>query len=268
MKKTRLVYVLTALFLGIFCAENVSAQKKYVWNGEWNVSSSFEPARLTIKTLSGNKFKFHLDASNGANVGEISGVAKIKGNKAFFDDRESTAKDAPKEGCLLTFTNKGASIEVKQNEKCTHYAGNAVYFEGDYTKGKAQKLNDNFVKRKVFPNIKLDQKFKLLTGKDYQNFLDSFQLISPEEDLDGLGATGFSACVRGICPYYAGIIMFDAKGNLWAAVIFIDDKNKTFVNYYTNVSAWTDKMPKTLENWVDDKRSANDDLTVIFKNKK
>ena len=133
-----------------------SRSKGNIWAGEWNFSDNFQPGTLIIKSLTNNKFKFTLTASNGANQGEIDGIAKIKGNKAFFDDRESTEKDAPKEGCLLTFTNKGASIAVKQSEKCSYYAGNAVYFEGDYAKGKAKKTNDNFVKREVFPNAEIE----------------------------------------------------------------------------------------------------------------
>jgi hypothetical protein len=261
-------FVLITLILVSVNAFGQSQSKGNVWVGEWNFSDSFQPGKLIIKPLSNNKFKFTLTASNGANQGEISGVAKVKGSKAFFDDRESTEKDAPKEGCLLTFTNKGASIAVKQNQKCSYYAGNAVYFEGDYAKGKAKKTNDTFVKREVFPNAAIESKFKLLTGKDYQKFLDSFQLIYDETDADGLGAKVLSGCVRGICPWNTGIIMFDAKGNIWAAVMSLDGKNKAFANYYTNVATWSDKLPKTIENWVTDKRQLNEDLTIVYKNKK
>jgi hypothetical protein len=266
-------FVWCALIVSIivgFNAENAFGQGNFkgnIWNGEWNFSDSFQPGRLIIKPLANNKFKFTLTASNGANQGEISGVAKVKGSKAFFDDRESTEKDASKEGCLLTFTNSGSGIAVKQSEKCSYYAGNAVYFEGNYAKGKPKKTNDTFVKREVFPNAAIEAKFKSLTGKDYENFLASFQLIYDETDADGLGAKVLSGCVRGICPWNTGIIMFDAKGNIWAAVMSFDDKDKASANYYTNVPAWTDKLPKTIENWITDKRESNKDLTVVYKNK-
>ncbi len=262
------LFILIVLILGSVNAFGQSKSKNIVWAGEWNFSDRFQPGKLIIKPLSNNKFKFTLSALNGANQGEISGVAKFKGNKAFFDDRESTEKDAPKEGCLLTFTNLGSSIAVKQNQKCSYYAGNAVYFEGDYAKGKAKKLNDSFVKREVFPNATIEAKFKLLTGKDYENFLAAFQLINDETDADGLGAKVLSGCVRGICPWNAGIIMFDTKGNIWAAVMSNSDKDIESANYYTNVPAWTDKLPKTIENWVTNKRESNKDLKVVYRNKK
>jgi hypothetical protein len=270
MKKYFVWCALIILIFVVFNAENAFGQgksKNTVWAGEWNFSDSFQPGRLIIKPLPNNRFKFTLTAANGANQGEIGGVAKLKGNKAFFDDRQSTEKDAPKEGCLLTFTNSGLSIAIKQSEKCSYYAGNAVYFEGKYAKGKAKKTNDTFVKREVLPNAEIEGKFKSLTGKDYENFLASFQLIYDETDADGLGAKVLSGCVRGICPWNTGIIMFDAKGNLWAAVMSFDDKDKASANYYTNVPAWTDKLPKTIENWITDKRESNKDLTVVYKNK-
>jgi hypothetical protein len=266
MVKNFFIVLVVLIFLNVN-AFGQSKSKGNIWNGEWNFSDRFQPGTLIIKSLTNSRFRFTLTSSNGANEGEISGIAKIRGSKAFFDDRESTEKDAPKQGCLLTFTNKGASIAVKQNQKCSYYAGNAVYFEAVYAKGKPQKTNDNLVEREVFPNGVIERKFKLLTGKDYQNFIDSFQLINSEDDADGFGAKVFSACVRGVCPWNTGIIMYDEKGNIWAAVMNHEDKNRSFANYYTNVPAWIDKLPKTIENWVADKRQLNDDLTIVYKNK-
>ena len=61
--------------------------------------------------------------------------------------------------------------------------------------------------------------------------------------------------------------MFDAKGNIWAAVISINEQDKAAADYYTNVPAWTNKLPKTIETWIADKRESNKDLTVVYKNK-
>ncbi len=86
--------------------------------------------------------------------------------------------------------------------------------------------------------------------------------------MDGLNAEVYSACVRGICPWNTGIIMFDEKENIWSAILFVGNANKTFVHYYTNVSAWTDKLPKTIESWIEGKREMNEDLSIIYKSKK
>jgi len=268
MERLQLFYTLMLLIFFLICTGNISAQKKNRWNGEWNITSRYTPSTLRIKPFSGNRFAFKVEAMNGANMGEVSGIAAIRGNKAYFDDRKSTKKDADKYGCLLTFTIKGGSITVRQNQKCSSYAGLGVFFEGDYLRGKPRKFTEDFVELGVFPNIQLDRKFKLLTGKDYETFLDAFHQIYPDEDLDGLKAKVFSACVRGICPWHAGIIIFTTQGKFWAAVMNVDKDVKPTVRYYTNVRAWTDKLPKTIEKWIDEKRENNDELTIAFKSKK
>lgn len=276
MKKIFIVSILTVLSISGFCLE-ISGQKKikttgtagkYQWGGTWSVPSRYTSSTLTVKMLPNGKFNFTIEAANGANMGEVSGIAVIKGNKAFFDDRESAKKDADNYGCKLTFTHKNKLIEIEQNEKCSSYAGLGVVFANDYYKGNPPVKEQNFVEREVFPNLTLDSKFKALVGQDYEKFLDNFHQIYEEEDLDGLNAKVFSACVRGVCPWNAGIIMFDQNGNIWAAVLSEDNEDKTFVHYYTNVSAWADKLPKTIENWTSDKRELNENLKIIYKSKK
>jgi hypothetical protein len=154
------------------------------------------------------------------------------------------------------------------SDECFSYAGSGVFFSNKYYKGKPKVAENDFVYLEVFPDMTLDRRFKELVGSDYERFLDSFHQIFPEDDLDALGAKAFSACVRGICPYTAGIIMYDEKGNLWAAVLDDGAEDKIFANYYTNAPGWADKLPRTIEKWVTEKRDFNDgNLTVVYKNK-
>jgi hypothetical protein len=257
MKKTYLHLAFIGLFFAAFGASEAAAQKRFPWRGVWSVPSRFTPSTLTIKSVSAKSFGFKIDAMNGANMGEVSGVAKIAGNKAFFDDRQSKDKDS-RYGCRLTFTHRGTFIDVDMNDKCLSYAGSGVYFANKYYKGKPKVKEDNFVVLEVFPNMTLDRKFKALVGADYEKFLDSFHQIYPEDDLDGFGAKTFSACVRGICPFTAGIIMYDKKGNIWAAVLDDSTEDQIFAHYYTNAPGWSDKLPVTIEKWTAEKREFND----------
>lgn len=273
-----LLFIITSGTAGqVFSQQNLLAKfnekqptgKSVRWDGDWNLASRFYPQSLKIKAVSAKSFSFTLSSSNGANQGEISGTAEIKGSKAFFDDRKIKPKDSEPYGCQLLFVNNGNSIETQTSPECSSYGGNGVGFEGTLTKGKTPVIENNFVKLDVFPNIALDRKFKELTGKDYETFLNSFHLIYDEPDLDGLDAKAFSACVRGICPYMAGIIMYDKKGTMWAAVIqSSDDSDKTVINYYTNDAARTDKLPKTIENWANEKKELNKNVTIVYKSKK
>jgi hypothetical protein len=277
MNKFLIFMIAGVLLTAGFGAGTVSAQKKTVkktvaaskvnWSGMWSVPSRFYGATLTINRVTATQFEFELEANNGANTGSISGTASIKGRQAFFDDRKATEKDASKYGCRLTFTHKGTFIDIQETSECDNYAGNAVYFTGEYQKNAMVVKESDLVALEVFPDKKLDAKFRRLVGTDYELFLESFHLIGEDEDADGFGAKVFSACVRGMCPWNAGIIMYDAKGNFWAAVMNVEGEGKSFAHYYTNVPVWTDKLPKTIEKWVDDKRSMNDNLTVVFKSK-
>ena len=243
-------------------------QKTFAWNGTWSVATRFTPGTLKITTISATKFKFNINALNGANTGEISGTASIKANKAYFDDQANPKTAADAYGCKMLFIHKGKSIEIKETSECSAYGGNGVYLGGEYTKGKPVINENNFVQLEVFPNLVVDKKFKLLVGKEYENFLNDFQLINEDKDLDELNSKVFSGCVRGICPWNTGIIMFDDKANIWAAVTNLDTDKLTKIYYFTNNSAWTEKLPKTIENWVEDKRSSSENLQVIFKSKK
>ncbi len=269
MKKTILIYAFIGLCFGYFGAVESLAQKGYVWSGVWNVPSRFTPSTLTINPVSATSFRFKIEAMNGANMGEVSGIAKITGNRAFFNDRVSNKNADARYGCSLTFRHKGSFIDVDMTDECFNYAGNGVFFSNKYYKGKRKVAENDFVYLEVFPDMTLDGKFKALVGSDYDKFLDSFHQIIPEDDLDELGAKVFSACVRGICPYTAGIIMYDTKGNIWAAVLDDGANENIFANYYTNAPGWTGKMPKTIDKWITGKRDFNDgNLTVVYKTKK
>ncbi|HEY8562709.1 MAG TPA: hypothetical protein VIL74_20195 [Pyrinomonadaceae bacterium] len=264
-------HIRTLAYIGLIFsafALPVSARKLYSWGGAWSVPSRFTPSTLTIETISATSFRFEIEATNGANTGEIAGVAGIRGNRAVFDDRQSKNEEE-KRGCRLTFTHRGSFIDVEMTDKCLGYAGSGVYFANKYYKGKPKARENDFVKLEVFPDKTLDDRFRALVGGDYEKFLDSFHQIFPEDDLDGFGAKTFSACVRGICPYSAGIVMYDRQGRIWAAVLDDNGGGEISANYYTNAPEWREKPPQTIERWIAEKREFNDGLLIIvYKNKK
>lgn len=243
------------------------AKAKSNWNGKWTRASRFYNAEIKIKSISPTQINFELVALNGANSGEIKGKAKIRGNMAFFDDQQPK-NNSGEENCQILMNVKNSNISIDTSKGCEGYGGLGVNFEGEYEKGNGKTAETDFVYLKVFPGKILDDKFKKLVGvPEYENFLNAFQLINEEEDLDGFNAKVFSACVRGICISATGIIMFNSSGEIWAAVA--DDKypKDYFVKYYTNVAAWRGKLPKTVETWTNQKKSDNQRLTVIYKSK-
>ncbi len=256
-------FAIVGLLIVLTTCVNVFGQQ-VKWEGTWTFASRYSPATLKIKKLSASKFKFTIEALSGTHDGEVSGIATVKGNKATFSD----GKKKKDENCRLIFTKKTNSILVDE-DNCSGYGGIGVGFGLEYSKGKGKPIEQNFVQIEVFPNAGIDSKFKTLVGsKDYESFLNAFQMAGEVEDKDNLGAKVFSGCVRGICPYNAAIIMFDKNDNLWAAFIEVDNDSKSTINYYSNVAEWADKMPKTIEEWVDDKRGLNENLKIVFKDKR
>lgn len=270
MKFKNKIWLSLAFFNLIFLTQ-ISLANNANWNGTWSYPSRYNSSTLKITKQNSKQFNFEIFAMNGANMGEISGVAKIVGNKAYFDDKLSKEEDADKYGCKVTFSHKGKAIDVETNSECSSYAGNAVYFDKEYQKGeKLPLIEKDFVQRGIFPNAKTDAKFKKLTGKDYETFLDSFHLVYDQKDLDKLNAKVFVGCVRGVCPWNTGIIMFDKKGNFYAMVFGSkegepEDSDKMTARYYSNNKAYTQKLPLTIKKWYEEKTGKDSEIQIIYK---
>jgi hypothetical protein len=244
-----------------------AAGKKYIWAGTWKYNSRYSPVTIKIKMLSATRFKFDLDAMTGANMGGTSGTARIKGNKAYFDDRLSTAKDADKFGCELLFIHRATSIELKETQECYKYNGAGVTFaREEFLRGNPPLLERSFVEREVFGSLVTDRKFKTLVGpKTYEHFLNDFQQFSEGDKNEDLRARVFTGCVRGICPWENAIIMFDDKDHFWAALVFLfGEPGQGEIRYYTNDPLWATKLPAPVESW---RETVMGKIPVVYMNK-
>jgi hypothetical protein len=99
-----------------------------------------------------------------------------------------------------------------------------------------------------------------LSGKDYDLFVNSLQLTSEEEDLDGMGLKGTSGFVRGLPTEMSAIVLYRPDGKMWAAVIDAEDDT---VKYFTNDPAYAGKLLKTIDKW----RERFADKKVLFMSK-
>jgi hypothetical protein len=253
--------------VGLFFSVSIYGQQKSVWEGSWKNPLPNNVGYLKIKMISKTKFRFEISSTSGANMGDISGTATIKQSQAFFDDGKSANNRtaAANSGCKLTFIQKAKTIDIRQ-QGCAEYGGIGFMFSGAYLKGNPKTIEYNLVDLYILLNAAVDAKFKSLVGKNYRQFVEAMMYMTfADDDQDNFGAKVFSGCVRGICPYNAAIIMFDKDSNFWAAFIEIDNKSKAKINYFSNVGEWKNKMPKTIENWVEQQRKFNENLEVVYK---
>lgn len=208
------------------------------WAGTWNYvkTTQFDRCSIDIGNEQPERFDFEIAAESGGNAGSMEGTARIAGTKALWTDNET--------GCKVKMTLKGQSLYLETTEECQEFAGNGVqFFNDEYRQGEIK--DKGLVELGVFGAAQ-DKILRQLTGADYQQFVDSMQLISEVQDLDKLGVKGVSGGVRGLFTEMEGIVLYRPDGKMWAAVI---DSDSGGVKYFTNDPAWAKKLPKSIDQW-------------------
>lgn len=250
--KFKLLFILFLTFL-FGCTFNDSSKSslntvfKSKWTGTWKRTSKQEYSTLEIKQINSDSFSFSFFASNGGHTGEIDGYAKINDNSANFKV----------ENCKLNFKLFGDSMVKVKQDGGDCFTGIGVTYSGKYFKSTIQhELNESsLVDLGIFKNKLQDSIFRNLVGKNYQQFINTTQLISEDEDLDGLNTVVISSGVRGLFSFMENIIMINDKNEIWAAVI---DNEKVY--YFTNITEFKHKIPHTIENW----RKNFNDYPIIY----
>ena len=143
------------------------------------------------------------------------------------------------------------TIQIGTNDGCQGYGGEGVVFDGSYLREKPKAaeitlrgLHFSPAKDDVW-TAENDRVFAQLTGKDYEKFAETCQLIFAIDDLE-FGAKVHACGVRGLFTFMESIIMTTASGKIYAAVI--DDPK---VLYFTNDPRYAGTLPKTIDNWRD-----------------
>ncbi|WP_338453362.1 S-layer homology domain-containing protein [Niallia oryzisoli] len=209
------------------------------WDGEWKREDFANPGLLTITNSNSSSLHFSLNVTSGANVGWIEGNAQIQGTTAQYNDTDSS--------CKLIFTHNGESIQVEQTMDCYQYGGMGTYFDGDFTGNPADTQPSLYPR--VLESQSLDEEFRQMTGADYQDFVNSMQLINGEELYDSeVNGKVITGAVRGLYTIMEGIVIIGDDGNLYGAVI----KDGDTVHYYTTNPAYKNKLPESIADWKAD----------------
>jgi hypothetical protein len=222
------------------------------WAGEWNYTKStqFASNSITIGNEQPGSFDFTMGGGSGAHTCQLEGTAQISGTKASWTDSET--------GCKVTITLKAGKLALKTTEQCNGFCGiGAQFYNGEYRHGPVKEMD--LVELGVLKKAQ-QKELQRLSGKDYDLFVNSFQLTSEEEDLDGIGIKGTSGAVRGLFTYMEAIVLYRPDGKMWAAVI---DTHDDTVKYFTNDPAYAGKLLKTIDKW----RERFADKKVLFMSK-
>lgn len=232
-------------------AGSTGASATHPWQGKWELDSSAESVGGVIEiTGSGPAYHFSLSANNGANTGGLEGDITVNNNRASFKG----AEDAP--ACRLDFALNGQRLAVEQHQTDCG-AGMGVYFGGTYLPARvaAARPKPDLASMKLLDAAQNDAARRLLGKEDYETLLFTANVCGGIDDKDGLGAKVTDCFVRGLANTNAAIVM--AKGSqLWIGLLVFDKRNQSRMRYYTNVPAWKQKLPKTLQSWHDERDSA------------
>ncbi len=227
-----------------------SAQPPAEWAGHWwrIDPTGTNGSELAITKVTPKAFDFDLNASGGANTGELSGKAVVQNyGTARFDG----SADSGTEGCSLAFKRVLNRLKVEQTgDDATCGAGAGVYFGGVYLAAeKDPNPPPDLISLGVLPSKALDDALRKLIGKDYDAMVATANTIDAEtETVGGNAVTTVSMAVRGVACNTKSILIFDDKGHLWAAIWepVSDSSNVVELRYYTSVSKDKHALPRTI----------------------
>jgi uncharacterized protein YecT (DUF1311 family) len=212
------------------------------WQQSWSrdIQSTTSGGKL-IFTGTSPKLHFTISANAGANDGGLDGDILLRGDHATYHRDE----------CQLDFTRHGPRIEVKQKgDDADCGAGMGVYYSGDYipTAQFKTRPKPDLLSLKVLDDAKQNAAAHALLGKDYNALRDTINLGTQANDQDQVGAKVDEYFVRGLASTNAAVVM--RKGEwLWIGLLVFDSRDLVRMRYYTNVSTWKTRVPKTILAW-------------------
>ncbi|MCX5543038.1 hypothetical protein M3A49_26715 [Paraburkholderia sp. CNPSo 3076] len=223
-----------------------------LWWGKWTFRvADTMGGELFIREVGPNGFLFDLTVHHGAHLGNLTAFARVVSQDLAYC-RVSNGDGQP-EGELVfrrSIDNGQRTIDIEETLPCTFYHGARAHFGGRFSKEHepwfdAGHMNEVEVARLYTIVGEHIDKLRRCTGD-----------IGERDNLDGeLGARVVWGGVAGLYTIMESIVMLNRYGQMWVA--YIDDET---VRYFTNVPAYRDTLPATIEDW----RSRFAEKTVVY----
>jgi uncharacterized protein len=212
----------------------------------WGVANDGE---LKTRRKDSTHITFNVLAANGANMGNLDGVATLEGTTAHYAEGD----------CALTFIAMNGVLDVNQqgsDSECG--AGMGVFYAGRYVASEQSlPLEDDLLSVGLVRTQQEDDAMRTLLKDDYRRLVESSSSRTKgDASSDVPGAEVDEMWVRGLGGINASIFMRATDSRFWLVLIVSDSKGNLRARYYTNVPGWKGRLPETLQRWYDKRAAA------------
>ncbi|RQM38497.1 hypothetical protein EB241_09770 [Erwinia psidii] len=226
------------------------APESFSWSGEWwNTSATNgNGGRLIISNV--NQWTFDFDAMvwGGTYKTTLRGNVRMFRGVGFVDNIKWGA------GCPVIFIphpDGKITISSDNGGSCKLLMQRGMAIDGVYQRAD----NDPrpaaaLLSMGIFPSKALDDRFRQLVGKDYQQYVNVANSITYATDLDDINATVVTLALKGDASHHAAIIMYTPDGRIWASrVMPKSDKQREVHTDYMTTEKGQKNPPNTINHW-------------------
>jgi uncharacterized protein len=232
------------------------ATQPFSWDATWQLIPPGTSTSATVITQRRDATHISIDitAAEGANSGDLDGVATLNDGKAVYSEDE----------CNLLFTPINGVLDISlagEGGYCS--AGLGVYYTGRFVASEHPlTLDYDMLSLGLAQTPEENQALHTLLKGDYQTLVEkSGSLMTGEPGTDVPGSQVWEMWMRGLGG--TGIVMRSSDGHFWVLLVTYDSSGHSRLRYYTNVAKWKKVLPDALHDW-NERMKAHLELPVDF----
>jgi uncharacterized protein len=223
-------------------AELEHATQPFSWDATWQLIPPGTSTSATVVTRrrDAKHVSFDITAGEGANSGDLSGVATLKAGEALYADGECTLRFSQINGVLdISPVNPGGDCG----------GGLGVYYTGRFVASEQPlTLDYDMLSLGLARTAQENQALHALLKDDYQKLVDlSGSLMTGDSSNDVTGSEVTEMWMRGLGG--TGIVMSSTDARFWVLLQIYDDQGHARLRYYSNAPAWKERLPDVLQDW-------------------
>ncbi|MBC8996978.1 hypothetical protein IAI51_10615 [Pseudomonas sp. N40(2020)] len=217
------------------------ATQPFSWNATWQLipPSSSTSATVMTKRIDATHINFDITAGEGANSGDLNGVATLNGSEALYEEGE----------CRLSFTPINGVLDISNVSSGGDCGGGmGVYYTGRFIASQQPlALDYDMLSLGLARTPEENQALHTLLKDDYQRLVEvSGSLMTGEPSTDVPGSEVAEMWMRGLGG--TGVVMRASDARFWVLLVTYNTGHAR-LRYYTNVRQWKNGLPDALQAW-------------------